>query len=404
VVRVLLTAANAPARGYLQVAPAAGLAVRPAGGSPTTLPTQTPSQQAITGWRLHLHGRTVVLRDRAAGRWHTFSTVGSGAALTDSTAELTLAEPGGSAPYRGSLVANVESGHLAAVNVVNLELYLQSVVAAEMSSSWAPAALEAQAVAARTYATREIAHPKGSFFDLYGDTRDQAYPGASSEAPRSTQAVKATAGEIVVNLADRAVLTQYSSSDGGWTVSGGVSYLPAQRDPYDGEMPNSAHAWRSSIAASSIEAAYPKVGTLRDVEITARDGNGIWGGRVTSLALVGTKATVTVSGTDFQFALGLRSYWFRPVPTPGPPRSLKATAAGKTVTATWKAPAPVAGAAAVTGYALLLSPGTHHQTLAPGALTATVANLPAGTYTVTLTALSSAGAGPSVKSTVQVTS
>ncbi|HEV8104460.1 MAG TPA: SpoIID/LytB domain-containing protein, partial [Gaiellaceae bacterium] len=64
-------------------------------------------------------------------------------------------------PYRGQVLVDVVSGKLRAINVVPLEQYLYGVVASEMPSSWLPAALEAQAVAARSYAlaSRRAAAP-----------------------------------------------------------------------------------------------------------------------------------------------------------------------------------------------------------------------------------------------------
>jgi stage II sporulation protein D len=393
-IRVLLTAADAPDRGYLQVDPAAGLAVTVGGGKPKVLPAKTAAAQPITGWRLRRSDAVVRLRDLAAGKWHKFRAVGTGATFTDTASEIPVVESGRVATYRGSMVGELESGALEAVNVVNLELYLRAVVPAEMSSSWSAAALQAQAVAARTYARRGLNNPKASWYDVDGDPRDQAYGGVGVEAKRSTEAVEATAGEIIVDSSKRAILAQYASADGGWTVSGGEPYLPAKRDPYDGAVPNSSHAWTTSISAGSIAAAYPQLGALKDIEITGRDGDGLWGGRVTALTLRGSRTSVALTGSDLQFALGLRSPWFRPVPTPAAPSALAASPAGKAVTATWKRPVPVRGAARVTGYRFTLSPGKHHQTLAASVLTASVRRLPAGTYTVTVVALSQAGAGP----------
>jgi SpoIID/LytB domain protein len=346
----------------------------------------------------------VHLRDEAAGKWHMFTSVGKGATFTDTASVIPVVEPSGVASYRGAMVGELESGALEAVNVVNLELYLQGVVPAEMSSSWPAAALQAQAVAARTYARRGINSPKASWYDVDGDTRDQAYDGVSVEAKRSTAAIKATAGEIVVDSSDHAIFAQYAAADGGWTVSGGKPYLPAKHDPYDGAVPNSAHAWKTSISAGGLEASYPTLGTLTKVEITGRDGDGAWGGRVTALKLVGTKATVSLSGIDLQFALGLRSPWFRPVPTPGTPTSFSAKVAKQTVTATWKAPAAIAGAAPVTGYRVTVAPGGHHRQVTAKALTASVPKLAAGSYTVSVVAMSAAGAGPAATATVKVKS
>jgi stage II sporulation protein D len=396
-VRVLLTAANAPALGYLQVDPSPGLTVTPTGGAARTLPAKTSATKKakahpITAWRLRDSGAVVHLRDEAAGRWHMFAAVGSGASLSDTAGEIRVVEPGGGVTYRGAMVGELESGSLEAVDDVNLEQYLYSVVPAEMSSSWTSAALEAQAVAARTYARRGLNSPKASWFDIYGDTRDQAYAGVGRETTRTTRAVNSTAGETIVDSAGHAILAQYSAANGGWTVSGGEPYLPAKADPYDGAVPNDAHAWTTSVAASSLESAYPQVGTLREIKITGRDGDGVWGGRVTTLDLVGSSAIVPLTGVDLQFALGLRSPWFRPTPTPAAPSGLTVTSARKRVTATWKRPAHVTGEAPITGYRL--SVGTSTKTVGPSLLSASIGKLAAGTYPVSVVALSAAGPGP----------
>ena len=59
------------------------------------------------------------------------------------------------------------------VQTMPLETYVRGVVSAEVPASWPLAALEAQAVASRTYAL--TAHAGGSRFDVYSDTRSQVY-------------------------------------------------------------------------------------------------------------------------------------------------------------------------------------------------------------------------------------
>ena len=78
------------------------------------------------------------------------------------------------------------------VDIVGLEQYLKGVVPAEMPSNWPPAALEAQAVAARSYALANLA--KGRPFDLYGDTRSQVYGGIAAESPATSAAVDGDEG------------------------------------------------------------------------------------------------------------------------------------------------------------------------------------------------------------------
>ena len=121
------------------------------------------------------------------------------------------------------------AGGLSVVNVVSLENYLRGVVAREMPSTWKPEALEAQAIAARTYAvaTRKAA---ASPFDLYPDERSQVYGGISAEGSAASAAVDATAGQVVL-YQGQPIVTYFSSSSGGRTaaVRGGRSRAPSPR-------------------------------------------------------------------------------------------------------------------------------------------------------------------------------
>jgi SpoIID/LytB domain protein len=394
VIRVLLTTAQASSRGYLEVEPADGLTLTPNNGDPVKLATETKKGHPINGWRLRADGAAVDLQNHFSGHWHTTADVGGGGSFTAAGHQVQVDLPGRKVRFRGAMVGELKNGSMEAVNAVPLDLYLRGVVPSEMPASWPGAALQAQAVAARTYAARGLRSPKASWFDVFGDTRDQAYGGVGSEAAKATKAIQHTAGEVIVDHDGHAILSQYSSADGGWSTSGGVPYLPAQHDPYDGLVPNTAHAWTSSVSAGSLESAYPAVGNLTGIVITGRDGNGLWGGRVTALTLQGSGTPVKLSGSDLQFALGLRSPWFRPVPRPGPPTSLAAKATGSTVTVRWKPPAHVMGAAAVTGYRVHVSPRKRRQTLPADARTTSVSKLPVGRHTVSVVALSDSGAGP----------
>ena len=79
---------------------------------------------------------------------------------------------------------------LQVVNAVGLESYVEGVVGEEMPNYWPQAALEAQAVAARTYALAQLSSVvTASPFDLYDDTRSQVYGGIAAETPSTEQAV-----------------------------------------------------------------------------------------------------------------------------------------------------------------------------------------------------------------------
>ena len=102
-----------------------------------------------------------------------------------------MLRPGKKAPlgldgrlYRGKLELVPQAGFLRVVNALPLESYLQGVVAGEMPYSWPAEALEAQAVAARSYAIASLL--KGKPYDLYSDVRSQVYLGVGGEKSSST--------------------------------------------------------------------------------------------------------------------------------------------------------------------------------------------------------------------------
>lgn len=154
----------------------------------------------------------------------------------------------GAKQFRGDLrIANV-SGRVQLVNVVGLEDYLLGVVPGEMPKDWPLAALEAQAVAARTYAVGHVL--RGRPFDLYSDWRSQVYYGVAAEAPGPTRAVTETRGEILT-YDGAAAQTFYFSSSGGRTVSAldafgmDLPYLVSVDDPWDEVSPN--HTWAPQV-------------------------------------------------------------------------------------------------------------------------------------------------------------
>ena len=416
-VRVLL---HDTAAGQLPVAPRASakltVTTSADGVAPCVLPDSVDNgQTSVAQWRARVistsQGARLRLQASTDGSaWNTKPTITGcdpawsqpldGSVTFDGGGVTDLVRSGTIAPYRGALRAAFTGTRIYVVNVVPIDQYLRSVVPSEMPASWAPAALQAQAVAARTYAAYELAHPKNSpYYDVYDDTRDQMYIGQSHEAASTTAAVTATEDAdkqtgVILDANDAPAFTQFSSSNGGWTVYGGQPYLPAQRDPYDGLVPSSVHSWSTGVSASTLATIYGKqLGQLRSIVVTGRDGHGQWGGRVTSLELHGSTGTVSLTGTDFRFALGLRSEWFTVVPPPGPPREVTATVAGGVATVDWQPPS-ADGSGGITGYRVVLRPGGASITVGAEKRTATVSGLDAGTdYTASVTALSRVGPG-----------
>ena len=126
-------------------------------------------------------------------------------------------EPGGllylnNRPYRGKLLLSSDGSTLHAVNYINLRHYLYSVVASEVSPSWSPEAIKAQAVAARSYALTYYFKPANSRYHIGSDEYFQVYSGTQREDDRSNQAVDVTSGEYV-SYKGGVVESLYAASD-----------------------------------------------------------------------------------------------------------------------------------------------------------------------------------------------
>jgi stage II sporulation protein D len=204
-------------------------------------------------------------------------------------------------PFRG----------LAVVNVVGLDDYVKGVVPGEMPSSWSPAALEAQAVAARSYALATDAG--GPVFDQYPDTRSQVYKGADGEMSSSNAAVDSTAGQVL-RYQGRIVTAYFFSTSGGHTedvenVFYGATpepYLKGVKDPYDNISPK--HRWNITLTTSGLQHRLGSLvrGKLRGVKVLQRGVSP----RVVWANVVGTRGSVKVRGATLRSKLGLLDTWF----------------------------------------------------------------------------------------------
>jgi stage II sporulation protein D len=122
----------------------------------------------------------------------------------------------GGTAYRGALGVALEGEYFRTVNRVDLDDYLAGVLPAEMQANWADQgafeALRAQAIAARSYA---LAESRYAYAQTCDTTDCQVYPGTVKEDSRSTEAVAATTGTVL--LRDGQILrSEYSAApDGG---------------------------------------------------------------------------------------------------------------------------------------------------------------------------------------------
>lgn len=120
--------------------------------------------------------------------------------------------------YPGDFLITAKNGKLTAVNTVDIEEYLRGVIPYEIGKldSSRFSALQAQAIAARTYTYKHLGSRESMGFDLFADTKDQVYKGLASATPLTDKAVKETAG-IVMTYNGEFIIAYYHSTCGGET-------------------------------------------------------------------------------------------------------------------------------------------------------------------------------------------
>lgn len=245
--------------------------------------------------------------------WHTWRLLAGDGQFGGGRKGLALELGSSTVTYRGALQSR--HPHDAAptarvtVNELALDAYLRGVVPREIPALWHPAAVRAQAIAARTYAAYGRAEPISSVYQLCDTSLCQSYGGKSAEYPTSNDAVAQTAGQIRT-FHDAPAFTQFSSSNGGWTTDGGQPYLVAKADPYDGWSGNANHSWTDQVPADRFARLWPGRGRLTGIVVDQRDGNGDFGGRVLHLTLHFAKGPdVSLTGEELRTKLALRSTW-----------------------------------------------------------------------------------------------
>ncbi|GEM_PF-2803154 len=144
--------------------------------------------------------------------------------------------------YRGSIAVRNEGANLFAINQVDIEDYLKSVVPCEIFNRAPAPALEAQAIAARTYAVRNInKHMKKSGYHLCDTVHCQVYTGIVREMKETSKAVKATTGNVLA-FGNEPANSVYHSNCGGIIISSsaawggpGIPYLVSHLDGIKGK-------------------------------------------------------------------------------------------------------------------------------------------------------------------------
>ena len=268
-----------------------------------------------------------------AGPWTPGAVYESGAVVATSASDadpahlVRLCGPG-SGPdtaYRGVIRATVSGSTQYTVNELPMQSYLRGVVPHEMSASWGSLgsgrgqqALMAQAVAARSYVLAPRSGPRASGATTCDSTSCQVYSGAASvtradvatslEFATSDAAVASTAGWVMRSSSTRAVaMTEYSASTGGYTAGGTFAPVVDDGDDY---AANPNRSWTVTKSVAEVASALG-TGTIRSIDVTARNGLGALGGRASTVTVTSTAGAVTTfTGDQVRSRLGLKSNWF----------------------------------------------------------------------------------------------
>ncbi|NLY18173.1 MAG: SpoIID/LytB domain-containing protein [Clostridiaceae bacterium] len=216
--------------------------------------------------------------------------------------------------YRGYLeIRRYSDSDLTLINVLDIEKYLYGVVPYEIEPDAPMEAIKAQAVAARTYAYRNIGtsvYQKWGF-DMLDTVESQVYKGYDGERTATSQAVDETKGKKMLYIGKLAQVFYFASS-GGMTANvkevwgGEIEYLLSVPDPYESETSYN-YIWEKVLTGEEIK----KILFISNVEIgdilsvSAEEYSP--SGRVTKLRITGTQGSITYYNEDTRTIFNLNS-------------------------------------------------------------------------------------------------
>ena len=210
--------------------------------------------------------------------------------------------------YRGALVVHLKPQGITAVNHLDIESYLYGVVPKEMSPLWSPQALEAQAIASRTYALyiREKQVAAGKDYDLEATTASQVYGGLDGEKEQTGASVDNTRG-MVMAQGGKLIISYFHANSGGYTESAlnvwgaDIPYLRSVEDSFSTIQPD--NIWEYTVSYKEMGRLFRKNLTGRDVRrIEAQSKSP--SGRILSFLVCSDKKQVKILGNSFRMRLG----------------------------------------------------------------------------------------------------
>lgn len=210
--------------------------------------------------------------------------------------------------YRGRVLVMSNGSGVTAINYVDLEHYLYSVVGSEMPTSWPLEALKAQAVAARSYALHRRNQSRSPHYDVGSTTAYQVYGGLGEETESTQAAVEGTRSQVLTH-GGQVIEAVFHSSSGGHTEN--VEDIWSQARPYlrgvqDFDAGAPVFEWIQTLSNDEFSQIMPDVGRL----VSAVPQRTTPRGRIQEILVEGDRGSRLLTGSDFRSALGLRSTLF----------------------------------------------------------------------------------------------
>ncbi|MBA7561837.1 hypothetical protein ES708_03483 [subsurface metagenome] len=229
--------------------------------------------------------------------------------------------------YRGNLtlILNHDSNSFGAVNLVPIDPYLAGVIGAEMPGYWESAALQAQAIAARSYCLYiKKRFGRNRHWDVRRTQANQVYDGLAVESAQIWDTVNSTSGQVLTcrepNEKWNIFPAYYSSACGGHTENSqnvfgpdksGVTTLTGVPCPYCRKVARqNFFSWptvqmEKSFITKRLQNRYPSLNVLGNIEkIIPTQSKYKDFSRLTSVKLVGsTGKTGFLIAEDFRLAI-----------------------------------------------------------------------------------------------------
>jgi len=215
--------------------------------------------------------------------------------------------------FQGSLeLLQNSDGTQTAVNIIDIEDYLCSVISSEMSADSPMELLKAHAVISRSWLMRAIGHTDHVGYDVCADDHCQRYEGLSRMNERAVEAVRATSGQVLM-YNNEVCDCRYHKCCGGRTEvfatcweDKDVPYLQSVECPYCGRVSASTlrqvlnnydqettdfHDWKVEVDRKELGDRLQAIGEVKELRVLKRGASG----RIYELEVVGEKGTLVLS-------------------------------------------------------------------------------------------------------------